>query len=497
MIPQRLMTARPSGGRSERMHVFLRGLLPLAPLLLASAGCAARAPALSSDARDSAPADPVDAYVQAVMEKHHVPGAAVAVVREGRLEKLATYGVADLESEAKVGPDTAFQLASATKVFTGTLVMRLVQEGTLELDAPLSKYLPDAPESWKALTVRHLAAHASGLENDPEDENPAASVAERYEAARKKPLASPPGTRSEYALTDFVVLTHVLEKVTGQGFEELLRGRVFEPLGFTCTRYEHAQQMGPVRVADVIPRRANTYRFADGQQRRSWFLYPPHAYAAGGVFSCVRDLARWAVALDEGTLLTAETQRAAVAAFRLSEGREGGFGVAFSLGMLRGLPTFGHSGGGALGHVLRVPDRKLTVIVLTNEQGLLPALAPNIVSRYLPPLPALEAPGIPDAEPALSATLRGVVVGLMNGTLEAAAFAPRAQQELLPVLRTLGTPESALYPSLQRMTLLEEHREGEGRKRTYRAVYGQDVSMKWSFTLDAAGRVLELDFAWE
>jgi CubicO group peptidase (beta-lactamase class C family) len=479
------------------MHVFLRGLVPLAPLLLATAGCATRAPALSSDSRDNAPADPVDAYVHAVMDKHHVPGAAVAIVREGKVEKLATYGVADLESEAKVGPDTAFQIASTTKVLTGTLVMRLVQEGALELDAPLSKYLPDAPESWKAITVRHLAAHASGLENNPEDENPAASVAERYEVARKKPLAYPPGTRSEYALTDFVVLTHVLEKVTGQGFEELLRSRVFEPLGFTCTRYEHALQQGPVRIADVIPRRANTYRFTDGAQRRGWFLYPLHAYAAGGAFSCVKDLVRWAVAMDEGTLLTPETQRAAAAAFKLSDGREGGFGVAFTRGTLRGLPTFGHSGGGALGDVLRVPDKKLTVIVLTNEQGLLPALAPNIASRYLPPLPALDAPGIPDTEPALSATLRGVVVGLMNGTLEAAAFAPSAQQELLPVLRTFGTPESALYPPLQRMTLLEERRDGETRERTYRAVYGQDVSMKWRFTLDAEGRVLELDYEWE
>jgi CubicO group peptidase (beta-lactamase class C family) len=442
------------------MHVLLRSLVPLAPLLLATVGCVTVAP--------------VDAYVHAVMDKHHVPGVAVAIVRDGKLEKLATYGVADLESEAKVGPDTAFQIASTTKLLTGTLVMRLVQEGKLELDVPLSKYLPDAPESWKAITVRHLAAHTSGLENNPEDEAPATSVAERYEAARKKPLAFMPGTRSEYALTDFVVLTHLLEKVTGQGFEELLRARVLEPLGFTCTRYEHALQQGPVRIADVIPHRANTYRFTDGAQRRGWFLYPLHAYAAGGAFSCVQDLVRWAVAMDQGTLLTPETQRAAATAFKLSDGREGSFGVAFSQGTLRGLHTFGHAGGGALADVLRVPDKKLTVIVLTNEQGLLPALAPIIASRYLPPLPELDAPGLPDTEPALSAT-----------------------QGLLPALRTFGTPESALYPPLQRMTLLEESKDGETRKRTYRAVYGQDVSMKWSFTLDTEGRVLDLDYAWE
>ena len=468
----------------------------LAALLL-TASCATPNPPRSTEARGGASAGLVDDYLHAVMEKNHVPGAAVAIVRDGHIERIATYGLADLESEAKIGPDTSFQLASATKLFTGTLVMLLVQEGKLGLDEPLSTYLPDAPETWKALTLRHLAAHTAGLKDSPDDQTSTASVAERYEAARKEPLAYTPGERSEYGLTDFVVLTHVLEKVTGQRFEELLRGRIFEPLGFSCTRYEHAQQQGPLRVADVIPRRATTYRFVDGVQQRAWFLYPLHAYAAGGAFSCVKDLARWAVAMDQGTLLSPQMQQAAATAFRLNDGRAGGFGVAFTLGKLRGLPTFGHAGGGSLADVPRVPEKNLTVIVLTNEQGLLPLLAPNIASLYLPPLPTLDAPGIPDAEPALSAVLRGVVEGLLTGTLDDAAFAPRAQRELLPILRSFGTPESALQPPLRRMILLEDQREGEPRKRIYRAVYGQDVSQTWTFSLDTEGRILELEYEWE
>lgn len=474
------------------MRSITRGLVTLTFLLLA-AGCAT-----DTSLRGNAPTRSMDGYLQAVIEKNHVPGVAVAIVRDGKIEKLSGYGVADLESEAKAGPDTAFQIASATKVFTGTLVMLLVQEGKLGLDEPVSRYLPDAPESWRAMTVRHLAAHASGLKNNPDDETSVgASVAERYEAAKKEPLAHAPGEHGEYGLTDLVVLTHLVEKATGQGFEALLRSRVFEPLGFSCTRYDHAEQQGSVRIADVIPRRATIYHFADGVQRKSWFLYPAHTYAAGGVFSCARDLARWAVAMDQGTLLRPELQRAAASAFKLSDGKEGGYGVVFATGRLRGLPTFGHAGGGSLADVLRVPDQKLTVIVLTNAEGLLPVLAPNLASLYLPPPPGLDAPGIPDGDPALSTALRGVVEGLMNGTLDAAAFAPSAQQELLPVLRTFGTPGSALYPPLQRMTLLEDRREGESRKRIYRAVYGKDVSVKWTFGLDAAGKVLELDYEWE
>jgi CubicO group peptidase (beta-lactamase class C family) len=347
------------------------------------------------------------------------------------------------------------------------------------------------------MTVRHLAAHTSGLKNLPDEDRGTATVAERYEAAKKTSLDYVPGERSEYALTDFVVLTHVLEKVTGERFEQLLRSRIFQPLGFSCTRYEYAKQEGPVRIADVIPRRASVYRFVDGVPQRSWFLYPVHTYAAGGIFSCVRDLARWAVAMDEGTLLTPAMQQAGATAFKLKDGRAGGFGVAFAVGKLRGLSTFGHSGGGSLGDVLRIPEKKLTVIILTNKQGLLPVLAPNIASLYLPPLPGLDEPGIADTEPALTATLRGIVEGAINGTIDAAAFAPSAQQELVPAVRSFGTPGSALYPPIRRVVLLEDRKDSEPRKRIYRVVYGKDISVRWTFTLDAAGKVLDLDYEWE
>jgi CubicO group peptidase (beta-lactamase class C family) len=372
-----------------------------------------------------------------------------------------------------------------------------VQEGKLDLDAPLSRYLPDAPEGWKGMTVRHLTAHASGLKNLPDEDSSTATAAERYEAAKKTSLSYVPGERSEYILTDFVVLTHLLNKVTGERFEELLRSRIFQPLGFSCTRYEHARQEGPVRLADVIPRRASLYRFVDGVPQRAWFLYPVHTYAAGGIFSCARDLARWAVAMDQGTLLTPAMQQAGATAFKLNDGRASGFGVAFAVSKLRGLPTFGHSGGGSLGDVLRIPEKKLTVVILTNKQGLLPVLAPNIASLYLPPLPGLDEPGLPDTEPALTATLRGVVEGVMNGTLDAAAFAPRAQQELVPVLRGFGTPGSALYPPVRRVVLLEDRKDSEPRKRILRVLYGKDISVKWTFSLDAAGKVLDLDYDWE
>jgi hypothetical protein len=159
--------------------------------------------------------------------------------------------------------------------------------------------------------------------------------------------------------------------------------------------------------------------------------------------------------------------------------------------------TFGHSGGGALADVLRVPEQKLTVIVLTNELQLLPVLAPQIASLHLPPPPGGSEPAIADAAPNLTATHRRVVEGVMVGSLDAAAFAPRAQEELVPVVRTFGTPGSALLPPLRDLVLIEDGKGGEPWKRVYRAIYGKDTSLRWTFSLDAAGKVLDFEYAWE
>ena len=106
-------------------------------------------------------ADPVDDIVQGYMQAAHIPGAAVAVIDDGRLVKLEGYGQANLEWDTPVTPDTPFQTASASKVVAGVVLMRLVEQGTLSLDAPISTFFEGAPESWRTISVRHRRARAS------------------------------------------------------------------------------------------------------------------------------------------------------------------------------------------------------------------------------------------------------------------------------------------------------------------------------------------------
>ena len=125
------------------------------------AGCAALLLCVALPAR----ADTIDDYVARQMQELRFPGLALAVVREGRVETLRTYGKANLEVDAPVTSDTVFELGSLTKQFTAVAVMMLVEDGTLRLDDHIATHLPELPEAWRAMTVRHLLTHSSGLQD--------------------------------------------------------------------------------------------------------------------------------------------------------------------------------------------------------------------------------------------------------------------------------------------------------------------------------------------
>ncbi|MBW8304306.1 MAG: beta-lactamase family protein, partial [Brevundimonas sp.] len=227
-------------------------------------------------------ADPVDDIVRGYMEAAHIPGAAVAVIQDGRIVKLEGYGQANLEWEAPVTADTPFQTASASKVIAGVVLMRLVEQGTLSLDAPVSTFFEGAPETWRAITVRHLAGHTSRLAEArglPNTATPAEVAAE----AMKLPLAYPTGTESRYGLTDFVVMTAIMEKASGLSYPELVRREIADPLGLTHTGFTMMRETGPVRAAEIMPGRARLFRWRHRGQRDEEVLEAVHAEGAGGL----------------------------------------------------------------------------------------------------------------------------------------------------------------------------------------------------------------------
>lgn len=434
-------------------------------------------------------ADPVDDIVRDYMEAAHIPGAAVAVVRDGRVVKLEGYGRANLEWDAPVTADTPFQTASASKIFAGVVLMRLVEQGTLSLDDPAARFFEDAPESWRTITVRHLAGHTSGLaevRGRPNTATPAEVAAE----AMKLPLAYATGTESRYGLTDFVVMTAIMEKASGLTYPELVRREIVEPLGLTHTGFTMMRETGPVRAAEIMPGRARVYGWRDGVQRDEEFIYPVHAYAAGGLYSSARDLAVLMAALESGRLLTLESFALLTSPAKLNDGRDGGFGVGWTFDRYNSLATVGHTGGPALADVMHVPSEDLTVIALTNQRRFYPLLSHAIADLSLPVPPA--TPAIADGRPELTANLRGMLEAAAAGQVDPTAFAADARDGMVGFYGDFGQAMLAAVGPLQTLDLMDE-RAGEAGdlRRRYRVRF-ERRTLDFVVRTDATGLFSEV-----
>ena len=430
-----------------------------------------------------AQSDAIDGYVRAHMAKNHIPAVSVAVVRDGTVSKLRSYGVANVEWSAAADGGTRYQIASATKPFTGLLLLLLVEQGRLALDDSITRFFPEAPESWKPITVRHLATHTSGL---PEVD--AATADAIVAAAMRQPPAHPAGTVSAYGFTDYVVLAKILEKVGGKAYPDLLRDSITAPLAMTATAFDNATSDGPIRMADVLPRRASVYRWEKGTQRRFDFLYGIPGYAAGGLYTSADDLARLFSALQQGRLLKPASLTEMWTPPRLLAG-EGEFAIGWVVGRRQGRRTVGHSGGPALADLLYFPDDRVAIVVLQNQQRMFPYLAEGIADIVLPP--GTSPPPIADSDPALTRRLRALLTAAGEGNANADEIAEGARAQILATLREQGPIVIGMLDTIEGLELVDERKEPGRWTRKYRVMFGRSARY-WSFDLTPEGKIASL-----
>lgn len=446
-----------------------RTKLLLAALVLGMTSAAALAASASAPAVPVPPAepetavpeaiapDPVDGIVREQLAVSHLPGAAVAIVDHGKVVKLAAYGSANLEWDTPVDPDTRFQLASATKLFTAVSLMRLVEHGQLKLDQPLSDFFPDAPPSWQGITVRMLANHTSGLDEDLGQPSPT-TPEEAVKAAMKRPLAYKPGSEARYGFTDFTILRAILEKVSGKTLPEIFRDEITVPLGMSATGFAMASEDGPVRTGEILPHRASIYGWNGDRQRTSEFFFGALGYGAGGLYSSARDLARFCAALDRGELISTASMAELTTPATLPNGTKAGFGIGWTVRTYRNVPVVGHSGGPGLADILRIPSRGLSIVVLTNQQNFYPLLAERIADLYLPE-PATQAAR--DRSPALTGRFRAALE-----TIDPATEA-KGSDALAPLRSPFGQAYLVGVGPIQSLAFLAERKLGDGLERRY------------------------------
>src|SRR5262245_15475759 len=171
-----------------------------------------------------AQADNVDDYIKAEMQKQHIPGLSLAVMKGGEIILAKGYGLANVEHQVPVKPETIFQSGSVGKQFTATAVMMLVEEGKISLDDKIVKYFTDAPDSWANVTVRHLLTHTAGFTDYPKEFDLQKDYTEEelFRIVAVIPLAFPPGEKWNYSNLGYVTLGILIHKATGQFYGDFL-----------------------------------------------------------------------------------------------------------------------------------------------------------------------------------------------------------------------------------------------------------------------------------
>ncbi len=338
--------------------------------------------------------DSVDGYVRVAMQRRPIPGLALAVIRGGRVLKLATYGMSSLEFGVPVTPDTLFNVASVSKAFTGVAIMRLVEDRALSLDDPIGRHLAELPTHWRPVTVRQLLNHTSGLPDINVDVYTTRTLAQTVPAALSllgsRPMESVAGTEWSYNQTNYMLLGMLIESASGQSFAEYCRIRLFEPLELRTPVF------GDSRA--VVAERATVYtrfRFdSDPPQRLDHsevldYTMPAFSYPAGGLNISIRDFSAWLIALEQGRIISRRGLDALWEPARFSDGSVfggptlKGYGLGWMLDPRQTRPTVGGAGGLRAAFSI-YPKDDLSVIVLTNYQGAGPeALVEGVADLYL------------------------------------------------------------------------------------------------------------------
>jgi CubicO group peptidase (beta-lactamase class C family) len=347
----------------------------------------------SAQISDDSASQKVDEYVTAEMQREKIPGLSLGLMRDGKIIKVKGYGLANVELNVPVKPETIFQTGSVGKQFTATAVMMLVEEGKIGLDDKISKYFSEAPPAWKDITVRTLLNHTSGISDYGADDDTAAKKLidlrvdytedELVRRFATLPLDFPPGTKWNYSNSGYVILGVLIHKVSGQFYGDFLEQCIFKPLHMDSTHI--------ISEANIVPNRSAGYRLVHGElKNQEWVAPMLNTTADGALYSNVLDMSKWNAELAAQTLLKKTSYQEMWTPVRLPDGKTYGYGFGWAVGT-KGRPRLEHSGSwqGFTMDFLSYTADKLSVVVFTNldsEHSHPGKIAHEVAAIYIPEL---------------------------------------------------------------------------------------------------------------
>ncbi|MEO5859089.1 MAG: serine hydrolase domain-containing protein, partial [Pyrinomonadaceae bacterium] len=297
-------------------------------------------------------ADKLDDLIRQQIEKRKIPGLSIAVLRGGTVIRAGGYGFSNIETQTKATKDTVYEIGSISKQFAAEAIMLLVEDGKLSLNDSINKHLPpNAPDSWKPITIRNLLNHTSGLKDWTEVKE--FSYRREYtheefiDLVRNFPLQFAPNENWLYSNTNLPLIGIIVERASGESFEDLVVRRIIKPLSFPTIRFKHQE--------DVVNDRASGYVLRNDQLKNGEPFRPRVIAASGGILASPIDLARWWEAALKARVVKQNSLDQMLRPTILKDGRSVAHGFAFFSDSFNGHRLIQHFGStvGGFGSIVR------------------------------------------------------------------------------------------------------------------------------------------------
>ncbi|HEX3653833.1 MAG TPA: serine hydrolase domain-containing protein [Rhizomicrobium sp.] len=435
----------------------------------------------------------IDRNVNEAMHRFRVPGAAVMVIRDGRVTYARAFGFRDLQHRLPVRTDTLFEIGSITKQFTAACIMQLQEKRKLQVDRPLSDYLPDAPHA-REVTLRQLLTHTSGL-HDYLDGPPvevsrlaARPIAYRDLIARvgKLPLDFTPGSKWSYSNTGYLLLGKVIEKVSGESYRDYLENHILRPLHMTDT-YTTADE-------DRLPRMAIGYWHVNGKLERAPVIDPSWGYSAGFLVSTLSDLAKWDAALRGGKVVSSASYREMTTPFVTGKNGSADYGFGLFIDSVYGQPRIGHTGGsqGFTTADEYFPRQGVRIVAFTNLGDSTPepgeALTNVVFGDLYPAIAANALRPAPNENALVTRTVREAFRELQMGK-DYARFGARLKSKLAGGVGSKFVTAFGPYGAPTREIFIGIRRDAKDTWYDYKMQFGPGTLLPFAVKLDQDGTV--------
>ncbi len=347
-------------------------------------------------------ADAIDELIAAKMEASRIPGLQLAIVKDRKLIKVASYGIANLQDAVAVDDATVFTINSMTKGFAGVAVMQLIEQGKLDLTSPISNYLSDLPAAWRSITVQQLLSHSSGLPDIMGEAGyfiPLAGADAAWKRIQEQPLEFVANYEFRYNQTNYLLVGKLIDAVSGAPFTDfIVKNQLRE------VKMPRTEAAGFAHFQGVVPHQARGYTYGiTGELTTVYSEFPPYLRAAAGMSSSATEIANWLIALQAGKLFSHEASLQTLwRPAKLSDGKTVGFS-RFLNGYAMGWQVIDRPEhpavalvGGNRAALIVYPRDALAIVVLTNLMGASPeTFIDAIAGHYIPDMQSINGITVP------------------------------------------------------------------------------------------------------